>query len=130
MAVLDKDVKGIIETKRDTTPFIATATLIVVEAPKMAILSQARKDQIIIYLSAHFVWNAESNGLVMAEINKAREVYRTFSDKSYGLDTSRYGQMAIQLDTTGTLSAMSLSTLPAKFKVFEQRRRHFSFGNW
>lgn len=128
MAVLDKDVKAIIDTKRDCTPFIATASLIVSEETVISALSAARKDQIITYLAAHFVWNAESNGLVMAEINKTRETYRTFSDKTYGLDTSRYGQLAIQLDTTGTLGAMAVAKgLPAKFQVYPQRRRFRNF---
>jgi len=126
MAVLDKDVKAIYSTVRDCTPFIATASLIVAEEPKISALSASRRDQIVIYLAAHFAWNADSNGLIMAEVTKTRETYRTFSDKSIGLATSRYGQMAIQLDTSGTLAAISVAQgNSAKFKVFPQRRNHF-----
>lgn len=130
MAILDKDVKEIIDTKRDCTSFIATGLLLVNENPKIAALSAARKDQIVLYLAAHFVWNAESNGLIMVELNRVRETYRTFSDKTQGLLASRYGQTACQLDTSGTLAELSIPSGPkALLKVFPQRRHHRS-GWW
>lgn len=127
--ITDADVKAIIDvpSTRDTTPMITTAALIVDEqlsglSPAM---SQARLDQICLYLAAQLVWNVLSNGLVSAELEHTRETYKTFSDKAFALMTSRYGQTAAALDTSGTLQAMSSPSLPALFKVFTQRQRPY-----
>lgn len=132
MSVTDYDVKQIIDTKKDCTPFIATALLIVAEQilAVSSSMSSARQDQVTLYLAAHFVWNAESNGLVSSDIEHVREAYKTFSDKSFGLATSRYGQMAMTLDTSGTLNKLAVQAgLPAQFKTYHERHRHRGWGS-
>lgn len=127
--ITDADVKAIIDVPpaKDTTPMIGTASLIVDE--QLSILtpamSQVRLNQICLYLAAQLVWNVLSNGLVSSELEHTRETYKTFSDKAFALMTSRYGQTAAALDTSGTLQAMSSPSLPAKFKVFVQRQRPY-----
>lgn len=121
MSVIDKDVKAIIDTDRDTTPFIQQAELLVNELLSSAAVSAERKDFITKYIAAHFVWVTESSSLVSKDIGATKEVYRTYSDKSSGLGASRYGQSAILLDPSGILAGISANNgLKALFSVIQQ----------
>jgi hypothetical protein len=116
----DADIKAIIDTQRDTTPFIATADLIVTEDLANAGLSQARLTQIELYLAAHFVCITEERGGVAAEkLGDASERYNapaTGKDIG-GLATTRYGQQALALDTSGILKAKGKTTLSAQIQL-------------
>jgi hypothetical protein len=121
MAIIDKDVKAIIDTNRDTTPFIQQAELLVSELLSGVSLSPARKDFIIKYIAAHFVWVTETSSLVAKDIGSTKEVYRTYADKSSGLMSSRYGQSAIMLDPSGLLAAVAAGGgIKALFSVIAQ----------
>jgi hypothetical protein len=121
MAIIDKDVKAIIDTNRDTTPFIQSAELLVSEVLASVTLSPARKDFIIKYMAAHFVWVTETSSLVAKDVGSTKEVYRTYADKSSGLSASRYGQSAIMLDPSGLLAAIAAGGgLKALFSVIQQ----------
>lgn len=114
--VTDTEVKQIIDTTRDTSPFIDVATLIVDEQLANSGLSVARFKQIELYLAAHFVAISEEKGnLKRSRIGDASEEYDNKS--GVGLELTRYGQQALALDTSGTLRSMARSTQNALFIV-------------
>ncbi len=114
--VTDSEVKAIIDTDRDTTPFIETADLIITENFATSGLTTARLTQIELYLSAHFVAITEEKGN-LSEHGKgdSKEKYSMTFDR--GLAMTRYGQQAIDLDTTGTLKSMARKGQDAQFRV-------------
>lgn len=121
MPVIDTDVKAIIDTDRDTTPFIATAKLLTSEILSGSGLSSERIDAVTRYLAAHFVWLTESSGLISKEVGGAKEVYHTYAEKNTGLASSRYGQTALSLDTSGSLAkATANNGMKALFNVIPQ----------
>lgn len=107
MTVTSAQVEAIIDTDRDCDPFIATAQLIVTEELADSTLSDDRKDQIVLYLAAHFVCLAEeAGGLRRQRMGESDESYRVPGDKDTGFAFTRYGQQAILLDTTGRLASI------------------------
>jgi hypothetical protein len=124
MAITDAQVKAIIDTTRDTSPFIETATLLVQEELVGRGLSTPRLDQITLYLAAHFVCVTEElGGLKRSKLGEADESYRTPNDKELGLTSTRYGQQALILDSSGKLAALSTGGgLKARFEVMGSRR--------
>ena len=116
MAIVDAQVKAVIDTKRDTTPFIVTAALIVSEDLTGQGYSAARTDQITLYLAAHFVAITEERGnLTKHTKGDATEEYAM--KLGSGLRLTRYGQQAMDLGTSGILKAASSETLQAQFRV-------------
>ncbi len=114
--VTDSEVKAIVDTERDTLPFIDTATLIVDEDIPSGILTDERLKQVELYLTAHFVTLVEERGnLRKTRIGDSSEEYD--NKVGVGLLGTRYGQQAIALDTTGTLRGMSTSQQSALFEV-------------
>ncbi len=108
----DSDVKEILETELDTTPFIETAKLIVDEDLVGKGLSDARLEQIELYLSAHFTTLRERQ-LESEEFGDSKD--RLLGQVEMGLDSSIYGQQAKVLDNTGTL--VNLGKAKAEFQV-------------
>ena len=100
--VTDLEVKEIIETLLDMTPFIGTATLIVDEDLVGQGLSDARLREIELYLAAHFTTLRERQ-LQSEEFGDAKDVF--LGQVGKGLSSSIYGQQAIALDTTGELKS-------------------------
>ena len=98
--VTDAEVKTIIETTIDTTPFIDAATLLVDQLVDKGLSDDLLK-QIELYLSAHFV-TLQERVLKSEEFGDSKEEY--FADIGKGLDSSNYGQMAKVLDTSGCLA--------------------------
>jgi hypothetical protein len=97
------------------TPFIRPATLIVDEdLEPLGELSAARLKEIELYLAAHFYsvrdpkTQSESAGVSVS--------YEGSS--GVGLKRTRYGQQAIVLDSTGTLSSLD-NAAPQKRMIFE-----------
>lgn len=83
-------------------------------------LSQATLDYIALYLACHFaVLTAQKGPMMEDRIGEVTERYHNIYGK--GLLATRFGQQAIALDTTGTLSALASSvtnpTLKAKFEI-------------
>lgn len=116
--VTDAEVKAVIDTARDTTPFISTADLIITEDLANAGLSTNRLTQIELYLAAHFVCITEERGGIKTE--KVGDVSESYQPVAQGKDigglaTTRYGQQALALDVSGTLQKMGKATLYAKF---------------
>lgn len=120
MPVVDADVKEIIDTERDTTPFIETAQLIVDEDLADSELSTERLDKIVLYLAAHFVCITEEKGGLKSErLGEASSSY-AIPKQLAGYHMTRYGQQAMMLDTTGKLASDSTGRLKALFQVIQQ----------
>jgi hypothetical protein len=127
MTIRDADVKALIDTKRDCTPFINAANVVVSEVLTGAGLSNARLDLITSYLAAHFCSiTEESGGLVSVAIDGVKEQYTpiaSYRDALKGFQITRYGQQALTLDTSGKLGSMSANYgIQAQFKLLAQRR--------
>lgn len=114
--VTDSEVKAIIDTTRDTTPFITIADLIITEQLSDKGLSDDRLKTIELYLAAHYTAITEERGALKSiKIGEATDTFD--SQAGQGLKLTRYGQQAISFDTSGTLIAMSSRTFPAQFRV-------------
>lgn len=121
MAVVDSDVKAVIDTARDTTPQITAATALadaLIPSSSWSYSSELR-DQIITFLAAHFVCLVEENGgLRRTKLGEADDTFRVPGDKDTGLAFTRFGQQAMILDITGKLAAASTNKgLKAKFEL-------------
>lgn len=99
--VTDAEVKTIIQTTLDTTPFINTATLIVDEDLAGSGLSTSRLREIELYLAAHFVTLREKQ-VTEEKLGDASNKY--LGEVELYLDASIYGQQVKVLDTSGILS--------------------------
>jgi len=118
--VTNKDVQGLIgDTSVDMTPFINAAHIIIDEDLNGAALSAARKKQVELFLAAHFyVVVREKGGITREVIGDAEERYQVMPPSALGgLSTTRYGQQAIALDTTGKLGASATNPIKAQFRV-------------
>jgi len=105
MRVTDNEVKKILNTTIETTPFIATASLIVDETLADQGLSDARLKQIELYLSAHLACTMDPR-LTNESVGDASNTYQTASAGGKGLDATTYGQHVKMLDTTGLLDTL------------------------
>lgn len=86
--------------------YISTAVLLVSEDLSGKGLSEARLAQIELYLSAHFaaVGIVERGGLTSSRTgDQSQDTYGNKAVYKAGLGSTRYGQSAIALDTSGTL---------------------------
>lgn len=110
------EVKALIDTNRDVTPFIADASLLVDEQLAAKGLTSGRLQLIEKYLAAHLVaLTEERGGLVRFKMGDSSEEYQL--PKGTGIAMTRYGQMAITLDTTGVLQNLSRAGGLAEFRV-------------
>lgn len=123
ISIIDADIKAIIDTRRDTSPFIDTAFVVINELLASSGLSDARLTEIGKYLAAHFVAIAEASGAMRSKLGDAEEQYRLNSDKTVGFQVTWYGQTALALDTSGKLAGASANGgLKALFTVYAQRQ--------
>lgn len=123
-APTDADVKALIDTNRDTSPFIAVANTVVTENLATSGLSDQTKSNILLYLAAHFTCiTEEMGGLQESRIGGlagTSERYRTQDPKAVGFATTRFGQTALSLDSSGTLAAIGANNgLKALFSVIK-----------
>ncbi len=114
------ELKEIIETSKSDTvleeSFIDTANTIIADQLEGKGLSAVILKKIELYLSAHLVAiTEERGGIVVDHLSEATvrlaDIYDT------GFRSTRYGQVAISLDTTGSLVKMSTTKLRAEFRV-------------
>jgi hypothetical protein len=122
MAVSEADVLKIYPTagSADLSGFLATAQAITAEYLTDVGLSSTLQDQVTIYLAAHFaVLGLEGGGLQRKKMGEADESYKTPGDKDLGFKSTRFGQMALILDSSGTLASIGAASsgLSASFEV-------------
>lgn len=107
-----------IPSDKDISAFILTALLVVDETLDGQGLSQARLDQIATYLAAHLVaQDLERGGLTRSKDGESEDDYASYGSKALGYASTRWGQTAIALDTTGKLEATSPGKRKALFRV-------------
>jgi hypothetical protein len=118
--VTAEEVKQVVRTDiiDDTvlTNMIDTANLLVdEELVGEADHSDARLKKIELYLSAHYVaLTEEGGGVTRSKLGDADESYANVYDA--GLQSTRFGQNAASLDTSGILAALT-PKLKAAFRV-------------
>jgi hypothetical protein len=102
----------------DLTIFIDNATMIVDEELVGKGLSDNRLMFIELHLASHYaVLSLEKGGLTRQKIDEAEEGYRQDFTSKPNLSMTRYGQQALALDTSGTLSKMDAPAGKAEFRV-------------
>ncbi len=113
-------VKTVIETSiKDedvTAHMIHTANLFV----DTHLLSENHSEPILTeiekYLAAHLVaLTEEKGGVTRSKMGDADESYANVFDT--GFRSTRYGQMAITLDTSGVLARLAITNAKAEFRV-------------
>lgn len=98
--------------------FCDMAALIRTETLASAGLSAARLDLIELNLAAHYaIVSIERGGLTAQAVGQSNEHFHLISDKVYGLASTRFGQQALALDTSNSLTGMASSPLKALFTV-------------
>lgn len=96
-----------VDSGDDLTPFIAVANDMVTTLCTNSDYGTDKLELIERWLSAHFYTNYKPR----AKMEKAGSVSETKQDKvDLGLNSSFYGQTAMQLDTAGNLAAHNRST--------------------
>lgn len=95
---------------------IATATTMVDEHLVGVGLSDALLEKIELYLAAHFVALTEEGGSLTR--NKLGDADTSYANiYSQGLNSTRFGQQALSIDSSGTLSRVAQTQLKADFRV-------------
>lgn len=95
---------------------IDTANVFVNEYLLDAGLSDAMLTKIELYLAAHYVALTDEGGaLTRDKLGDADQSYANIYDS--GLGSTRFGQSAMALDITGTLTALAQTKLKAAFRV-------------
>lgn len=116
----DSDVRAYVQMESgvDTTPFINAASVVATDLLASSGLSENVLTQIEIFLAAHFATlSVERGGLRRDVYGDNAQSYQVISEKYKGFNTTRFGQTAVALDTTGTLAAQGSANLKARFRV-------------
>lgn len=134
MTVTVDNVKAIYPTTLDVAPFLDVAQKYVNSlALSSKGLSADLVDPVVLYFTAHLlVLTAEQGGLRRRRLGDGDESYKTPGDFDIGLRSTRFGQQAMILDSTGTLAAKtSGSGLKALFTVVgDGNAAGSTFENW
>lgn len=97
--------------------FCDTAALIRSEDLSGVGLSDDRLDKVELYLAAHFAClTYENGGLTSKRIANSGESYLALGAYKQGLPSTRFGQAALSLDSSGTLQA-TMNANKARFGV-------------
>lgn len=107
-----KTITGYNGTDTDLQIYADTADIIIDDITQTSSLfasqSQALRDTIALYVAAHYyVISEERGGLLSQTIGESKDRYNTPSSDKTGLYSTRFGQQACALDTTGVLSNLS-----------------------
>ena len=118
--ILAVQVRDLIDTSIGETvltdSFIDTAHVYVDSNLLSTSHSEAMLAKIELYLAAHFVAITEERGGLRS--TKLGDSTDAFADVySAGLNSTRFGQIALTLDTSGTLAAIGTTGLKAEFRV-------------
>jgi len=115
--VTDAEVKEIIETDLDTTPFITTAnTLVNQHLASAECHTSASLKQVELYLAAHFTAHRERQH-TEEKLSKAEDKY--LGKAEMGLDFTQYGQTAKLLDCSGKLDSLDSRKRSVIFEVVD-----------
>lgn len=109
-----------VEIVPDTTLqiFLNLAKVILEEDFVGVAISPARLEAIELNLAAHFaIVSQEYGGLTQQIVGQSEERYVGLNNKNTGLGLTRFGQQALALDTSGTLSKYATSPVKALFEV-------------
>lgn len=108
VVVTDADLQKLVTTSISTSVFISTATTVVTEELAGKGLTDDRLNSIALYLAAHLaVLSEEKGGLKRSKLGDADDSYKIPGDKDQGLASTRFGQVVMMLDTTGTLAGLT-----------------------
>lgn len=114
----------------DLQPYLDAANLIRTEDLASKGLSDARLDMIELYLAAHFaVVGLEFGGVKAWQTGQAREEYKNIDVKAVGLNSTRWGQQAIALDTSNTLIDQNSVRGNLIFQTYDTPRPRWGRGN-
>ena len=116
--VTDADVKGIIDvqTSIDTSNFINIANRYLNLHLSSEGLSEEELTDIELYLAAHFTAiTAERGGLTSEVTGDSEATYANIYEAGFG--STRFGQIALSLDVSGTLRELGTPALRAMFTV-------------
>lgn len=106
---------------RDTTDlniFLEQANIIVNEGFGTSGLTDSRKKIIELNLAAHFtVLSLEKGGITRRRAGESEEGYRQDFSSRPNLSSTRFGQQAVALDTTGYLAGLDSPGGKAEFRV-------------
>ena len=110
-------IKTTAENSTVLSSYIKTANVYVTANLATAGLSAAVLAEVELYLSAHFTAIVEEKGGLIKEM--MGDSSDTYADKfTKGLGLTRFGQMAMVLDTTGTLARLSANAgMKAEFRI-------------
>jgi hypothetical protein len=108
MAVTAEQVQAVADVTSDVALFLTTAQNFVTTHLSGKGLDSTELDQITLYLAAHLtILTTEKGGQRREKLGEADESYRVPGDKDTGLAQTRFGQMAMMMDSSGTLASMS-----------------------
>lgn len=115
ISITAAEVHKVVETSlTDITYQVDAAILLVNEDLKDSGLSDARLKQIAVYLAAHLVaLSDEGLRLKSLDLDGVRRTY--FGESGQGLKSTHYGQIAMDMDPTGSLR--DLNQPKARFSV-------------
>lgn len=137
MPVSQNDIKALVrEAPADCSPFLTTAQVVTTVFLSTKGLDPSLLDEITKYLGAHFCsLYAERGGFTRSRLGESDEYYRQVDGKLLGFNSTRYGQMAISLDTSGTLQNLSAPGPQVMFEVIKTRQdqlrtRVLGAGGW
>lgn len=119
LLVTAADVKAIYETDRDDVavqPFLDAADALASAQLTGKGLTNATLKQVQCYLAAHFLFVTDTG---VHEALRVEDVSERFTDnwRRPGLLDSRWGRMAVALDSSGTLAGMTRMEPPARLRV-------------
>lgn len=113
-------VQEVINTSIDAnvilTNMIDTANVLVDTYLEPAGLDETVLAKIELYLAAHFVaLTEEGGGITRSKLGDADESYANIFEE--GFRSTRFGQTALALDSSGTLAGVAQTKLSAQFRV-------------
>ena len=119
MAVTTEQVQTVSGVSSDVSLYLTSATNFLTAEFPVDDVDATTLDLITLYLAAHLVvLTSERGGQRREKMGEADESYRVPGDKDTGLAQTRFGQMALMFDTTGTLAGLSANKgLKALFSV-------------
>lgn len=107
-----KVVTGATQPDPDLQLYLDQGALVVSEylsGPEALSISDGVKDSIALYLAAHFwVLSYEGGGITYSRVGQSEEKYHGIAADKVGFQTTRFGQMACSLDSTGILAQKSV----------------------